>query len=135
MDNATKRPWKLILPMVEEEGEETDEGGMVGVIMGDRIDSPGNYTVGNEIRLDEDCCLGDNEVAEANARLIVKAVNCHDELVAALKIANSMLAVSTWKYSEDASLFLDGYKVIEQALSKAGESPEDSIEQARRQVG
>lgn len=112
-DKATKRPWKLILPVVEEEGEETEEGGMVGIIMGDRIDSPGNFTVGNEIVLDSNCCPGDNEVAEANAKLIVKSVNHHEQLVEALRsiIEIGKRDMSNTKY--------DGYFInAKQVLSK-----------------
>lgn len=119
MTEATKRPWKLILPVLEEEGEETEEGGMVGVIMGDRIDSPGNYTVGNEIKLDENCSPGDNEVAEANARLIVKAVNCHDELVEALKgMTDVCFDYLTYKEQAEVRKY---FNKSEQALSKAQE--------------
>lgn len=77
----TPGPWKLILPIEEPEGKETEQGGQIAVQMGDRITSPGNFTVGNEVILDENCCPNDNLLAQANARLIAAA----PQLLAALE--------------------------------------------------
>lgn len=76
--------------------------------------------------------LGNNQ--ESNASLIVKAVNCHDELVEALKLAlKSMLECDDRQHIKRHSY--DPIFKAQQALFKSEQSPEDSIEQARRQVG
>ena len=84
-DNATPRPWKLN----EYTGEHKD-----------------GYTIfdcGGFLNMDED---------KANARLIVKTVNCHDKLVEALKEIGETLKDGR---NEDA------YYLVKQALKKASE--------------
>lgn len=77
---------------------------------------------------------------EANARLIVKAVNCHDDLVEALKSIISIQSPKRMmdgksKMGDENRVMWNYALIAKQALYIAGESPEDSIEQARRQVG
>lgn len=56
---------------------------------------------------------------EANARLIVKAVNCHDELVEALEIALGYAEIQNSEYDgQDKSISKD-IELIKQALAKA----------------
>lgn len=56
---------------------------------------------------------GDKAEGEANAAFIVKAVNCHDELVNALKAARPFLAIS------DDQRASGRLKLVEAAIAKA----------------
>lgn len=59
-----------------------------------------------------------NAEQEANAEFIVKAVNCHDELVEALKMLLACGIVAKYP-KDDGKTFLNARLYAEQALSKA----------------
>ncbi len=89
-DKATPRPW------------EYDKDGFIHH----------NTTILGEV-FNKD---NDFELFKANANLIVKAVNCHDELVEALKYALEMARQGAIPNDDDS-----WYKEAKQALAKAGE--------------
>ena len=114
-DNATPRPWK-----VNPEGQEEYK--------------TGSWEITSNIKFGEDpddtcvalCYSYNAQDAEANARLIVKAINCHDELVEALKKSQSALnSVLKYSHGDDlVDLHDEAYYAnikINEALSKANE--------------
>lgn len=62
--------------------------------------------------LGHDTTEGDRATADANAALIVRAVNCHEELLAALKLARHWLAQT---YSEKGPAMAE----VNAAIAKA----------------
>lgn len=112
MTQATPRPWKIGKSLT---GDRTpwisNEKGNISICIIDDIARSSNDTT----RKQED------EINIANARLIVKAVNCHDELVEVLKLAKREIERFFGKENTDYAVAGIGIvpKVIEQALSKA----------------
>lgn len=107
-DQATPRPWQR-----SRDGRVIESVHTVPCI--DAID-------GGEGKMHQHICMIGNVKQfpdkEANARLIVKAVNCHDELISALKKSEIALlsANNSGVLSLDEARVI---KIIEQALSKA----------------
>ena len=67
-----------------------------------------------------DCGMEEN--SEANAERIVKAVNCHDDLVEALKLTKRLLDrpyCDAWYYSVDATGKTGLGDIIDKALAEA----------------
>lgn len=68
------------------------------------------------------------DVMAANAEFIVRAVNSHDEMLAALQDAESAISASISYYGTDAAL--SALKSVRAAISKAiGASPADERRQ------
>ena len=98
-DNATPRPWKV---------SDLDKFRIVA------DDNAGRY-----VAITYHDMLHNTEMNEANAQLIVKAVNCHDELVEALKLSYRSLTID----SDMEKDFAVEIKKIKQALAKAESDP------------
>lgn len=54
-------------------------------------------------------------------KAIIKAVNCHDEFISALKLAKSYMVMNTNNKANDGSVFGRDLGIIEKALAKAEE--------------
>ena len=98
-DNATPRPWKV---------SDLNKCRIVA------DDNAGRY-----VAITYHDMLHNTEMNEANAQLIVKAVNCHDELVEALKLSYRSLTID----SDMEKDFAVEIKKIKQALAKAESDP------------
>lgn len=96
-DQATPRPWEIKL-------YHQDEINIVSCI-------DGQYRSIADI-------VGAMPIDMENARLIVKAVNCHDELVEALKEAKKAINEQMASCGE-SDILMAPMAVIEQALAKA----------------
>lgn len=101
MDNATKRPWHLKHNGIMNHSNPTS----FDIEAQDNIFIGHIYPIKNHTNPKE---------CEANARLIVKAVNCHDELIEALKYALDFINTDSPKFDK-----IHTRTKIKQALSKA----------------
>jgi hypothetical protein len=105
MSNHTPTPWKL-------EIFEKAENGIRGIIS--QHSKAGSFDqIFHLLDIREDD-IGTDE-AKANAKFIVKAVNCHEELVKAINTALLILIKPNTIAERNAK------EVLEQALAKAGE--------------
>lgn len=95
------REWILVLPKDENDPdyeEENEDHSKIAILVGDRIGSPGYFSVGNEILFDENVYPGENKVAEENAKGIFRAIKAHDALVEALE---AVQGVDDWRLIQD----------------------------------
>ncbi len=104
MTKHTALPWKVV---AEDIGDETFIYAPVGIKGADGFDVvsyEGGFTPNSEWKLD---------VIKANADFIIRACNCHDELVEACKEAIELIEIMT-DYKG-----LSTWKMLKAALSKA----------------
>ena len=87
-DNATPRPWRMTQTSMPSQL----------LLQGGELKDGNSFSI---------------QMSKENAGLIVKAVNCHDELVQALKEADAVLTNQDGRVKE----------IIKQALSKAESEP------------
>lgn len=90
----SEREWLLVLPKADTDPDydgENEDHSKIAIFTGDRIGSPGYFSVGNEILFDENVYPGENKVAEENAKSIFKAIKAHDALVEALQEVLSVI--------------------------------------------
>jgi hypothetical protein len=128
-EKHTPLPWVLVLPLDISDDEfesltpsDQNKAGLVAIHMATRLEYTGVYRSAHEIVLGEDMRPGEDPEMEANAALIVRAVNSHAELVAALETCADYLEHAT-QYQQGNPGFEMAAATARNALARAKVQP------------
>lgn len=124
---ATPRPWHV------EECEQCPERGQIYIHTKGWLDP--NELIAETVKTDRDVDRGDVADAEANAELIVRAVNAHDALVATLElvrgiISDAALTGFNWRYGDWADRLFASQRDTHAALLLAKHGAATTNEEA-----